>query len=1582
MPASLEQVKRRIALSKTKLSKTKSSKTKPDLAQFADLLYGKANKEFMASFDTETLFAIAVSAFRFLQQGNSDLSLRVYNPEYQTEGWETSYTIIELRLKDRPFIVDSVRAAIARSGYELYHLLHPIIAIRRDEEGLLESFALEGESSEREAYELYFIDRIYDEEERAQLETRIRSVLTDVILATKDYSAMRHQLENLGQYLHNLYNLALRKKQEDRAEAFVEYASFLNWLDEDNFVFLGYREYEIVSLDLSLHLQVVSDSGLGILSKSGSNYDKPVALADLPEELRERVQGGRTLMVSKTNAESTVHRPVRMDYIGVKKLGENWSVIGEQRFIGLFTSKALATPVQHIPLLRLKLRQVLALDKAVPGSHDYKQITTIFNSMPRDGLFWAEVEQLHRDIRTIMSLEQERGVRLSIRPDPLGRGLSAMVMMSRDRFNAEVRRDIQSYLQNALEASHVDYQLAMGQDESQTRLHFFFMTQKSQFDLDLIRLERDIAEFTRTWDDHLEDLLVASLGEVRAKQLLNKYLSAFDDSYRAEVGFATAPKDIEKFEALKQKEYLVDLINPLDEDEPVTQIRIYHQLKRLVLSEVMPLLENLGFIVLEQNAYSLTPLGLAMDVFSVTDGQGKQLDLRSHGERLIEAIHALLYHEAENDPLNQLVLATNLNIRQVFMILAYRMYYVQLNATASRDFVSQTLLNYPEMAELLYAAFAAKFNPNFDGDRLAALEQIKSDYDEALKAVPSLVEDTLLRRLFNLIEVSLRSNFYLNKPVISFKLESQRVSSMPSPRPLYEIGVYGLDVEGTHLRGGKVARGGIRWSDRPDDFRTEVLGLMKTQMTKNAVIVPVGSKGGFIIKNAPRDRSLLKAYVETQYRSFISSLLDITDNIVGGVSVHPKELIVYDDFDPYLVVAADKGTATFSDLANSISAEYGFWLGDAFASGGSQGYDHKKEGITARGAWECVKRHFAEMKLDVMQDEFTAFGIGDMSGDVFGNGMLYTPKLKLLAAFNHLHIFLDPRPNAQLSFEERQRLFKLSRSSWTDYNESLISQGGGVFERTAKAIELSPEVQEMLGLTVKTLSGQELIRAILKMKVDLFWNGGIGTYVKASSEDHEDVGDSSNDAVRIDAPELQARVVGEGGNLGFTQLARIEYALAGGRINTDAIDNSAGVDMSDHEVNIKIMLQPLLSSGELSEVQRNRLLEQMTDEVSELVLADNYSQSLALALAEAQSRQDLNPFSELMDTLSKEGGLNQQVEFLPNRETLEARQEKELGLTRPELAILLAYSKMHTYAQLLASDLPDKSAYSRFLLHYFPQVLQKQYAATIQAHSLRREIIATQMTNTLTDLLGIAYLNQLQRIGSASFSRVVEISLDSLERFGFYDLIDHLAASDLSQENRYQILLKLRQVVSDLSLYRLSHDLTIDHRDLAQFQAKLKLLLPKREQKHYEKTTSQWLKQGVSADLAKQLVAFDYLVSSLGLFSLKQDLNASLETVAEVFYSIGESLQLGWWRDGLKELAATTHDKWEKRALQNQTAAFRKLQDDLSRLKISQPDVWQEKEGGLELYQQDLGEIRTGKQLTLASAEVMLRSLQQHFLTT
>ncbi|HEX7022274.1 MAG TPA: NAD-glutamate dehydrogenase domain-containing protein, partial [Trueperaceae bacterium] len=824
------------------------------LESFAQVLFGKAGPEFLEEFDPDTLMAIAVEGLDFLQDKDAgELKVRVYNPRFGAEGWETNYTVLELCLADRPFVVDSVRAELRRRGYELYHLLHPILEIGRDDAGRIEYIGEEGgglehdaEQADRrppQAYELYLIERIEDPEEQRALAEAVRGVLTDVVLATGDYRAMRRKAEELSAYLASLQRAAAEKKDRERAEELEEFAAFMSWLDADNFVFLGYREYDIVNAQGVPSLQVDPDAALGILRKlDRSAYREPVPLSDIPEALRERITGGRVLIVTKTNAESTVHRPARMDYIGVKRLSESGEVEGEQRFVGLFTSKALSTPVEEIPILRRKLRQVLAFDKALPGSHDFKQIVSIFNSIPREELFWSDAARLHQDIRTIMGLAQERGVRLTVRPDPLGRGLAVMVIMPRERFHTDVRRRIQRFLYERLAATHVDYHLAMGEDEAQVRFHFFFTTGEGLEDLNLSELEREVAELTRGWEDHLFDKLVGAKGEMAGRRLAARYAGAFDERYKADTSAGVALRDIENLEDLGDRDFVVDIVNPVDErKDSATHLRIYHRRHTLVLSDILPLLENLGMKVLEQVSYRAEirgedgPSVRGIDIFRVQDGAGRILDVRDSGERLVGALMALLDGRAENDPLNRLVLYADLSIRQVALLRTYQMYYGQLDAATSRRFISDTLLGHPEVARLLVRYFGARFDPARPEGREERMQEVAAAFKDSLSEVSSLPEDRTLRGLFNLMEATVRSNYFLDRPYISFKLDSHRVDTMPAPRPLFEVGVAGPGVEGAHLRGGKVARGGIRWSDRPDDFRTEVLGLMKTQMTKNAV---------------------------------------------------------------------------------------------------------------------------------------------------------------------------------------------------------------------------------------------------------------------------------------------------------------------------------------------------------------------------------------------------------------------------------------------------------------------------------------------------------------------------------------------------------------------------------------------------------------------------------------------------------------------------------------------------------------------------------------------------------------------------
>jgi glutamate dehydrogenase len=1571
------------------------------LRRFAEGLFGKAGQDFLNEFDAESLHAIALRGFEFLDgKAPDEVRVRVYNPTFQADGWEGNYTVLELTLSDRPFIVDSVRAELRRQEVELFYLLHPILEIKRDGAGYIQDV---GRGGVPEAYELYFVERLSDEKCRT-LERAVREVLGDVVLATDHYPAMRRKTRELHDYLAALREKSVKEGDLERAEELDEYGAFMAWLDQDNFVFLGYREYELFKRNEVQYLQLVADSGLGILSKlEQSAYQTPVPVSEIPEGLRERVTGGKILIVTKTNAESTVHRPARMDYIGLKKLDDKWQVQGEQRFVGLFTSKALSTPVEEIPILRRKLRQVLELDKAIPGSHDFKQIVSIFNSIPREELFWADAERLHKDIRTIMEMAQERGVRLTLRPDPLSRGLAVMVIMPRERFNAEVRRRIQKLLYEKLQATHVDYQLAMGEDEEQVRFHFFYTTALSYFDVDLAALEREVAELTRTWDDHLRERLIATKGEMAGRRLAERYARAFDERYKADTSSLVALRDIERLESLGERRYLVDIVNPVKgrTRAEATHLKIYHREQGLILSEVMPVLENLGFRVLEQLSYTVRVPGdhaetapHVIDIFRVQDESGAVLNVREHGARLTAALTELLFGRAENDRLNRLVLYGSLDIRQVTLLRSYQLYYAQLHAAVSRSFINATLLAHPRIARLLVRAFEVRFSPTLDGDREAQIAAVREAFFDSLAEVSSLPEDRILRGLYNLIQATVRTNYFLNKPYLSFKLDPSLVESMPEPRPYREILVAAPGVEGVHLRGGKVARGGIRWSDRSDDFRTEVLGLMKTQMTKNAVIVPVGSKGGFIVKRPPEGREALRAYVEEQYKTYIRGLLDLTDNFVDGKVVHPEGLVIYDEADPYLVVAADKGTATFSDLANEIAAEYGFWLGDAFASGGTYGYDHKKEGITARGAWECVKRHFREMGVDIYQEPFTVVGIGDMSGDVFGNGMLYTDTIKLLAAFNHQHIFLDPNPDPAASYQERKRLFALPRSSWDDYDRSVISEGGGIYLRSAKAIALSPQVKAMLGVEADTLSGQDLIRAILCMEVDLLWNGGIGTYVKCSLERHAEVGDSSNDAVRVDASELRAKVVGEGGNLGFTQRARIEYALAGGRINTDAIDNSGGVDMSDHEVNIKILFEPLVRSGDLSFKQRNDLLRQMTDEVSALVLRNNYTQSLCLSLAQPRSRKDVRLFESLQEYLAERGGLKPEQEFLPNRRVYDERARSGEGLMRPELAILLAYAKMGIYRRLLETDFPDEPYFQHYLYEYFPRILAERFKAAIDNHPLKREIVATQFTNTVVDLLGITFVHRTLRDTGVTPVEVMRAALVALEIIDVKPFLEGVFALDnhITTAAQYRALSELVRAVegivhwillSDLSTVPISAFIATYREPLAALRADFGALLPARERERYQARYQAAEAEGFPAELAALVATFDYLPSAVGVIEVARTASVPLEHAAKAFYGLGDRLALGWLRDMLAELPA--EDKWEKIALGGLIMELRRTQRQLTvryfeakkGTELSPEAFLAQHPRLLTRFDQALGEIRAEENLSLASGEVLSRLLWQ-----
>ena len=1600
MAATLPQVEARI--------RRRAGHEAERLVPFAQQLFAKADEAFLDAFGADELAAMALSSMAWFDEaGRHDgyVAVEAWNPTAEADGWASPHTVVRLALGDRPFIVESVRAELRRQGFAVAHVLHPTYQVVRGGDGRITAIApargapLDG--ARIESFELWLVDHEDDDQRLRRVGDEVERVLRDVVQATDDFGAMVAKGREVAEGLRSLRARTAQGRFRERAEELEEYAAFLEWLDAGHFVFLGYRGYDLVDAGDEKALVVERGSGLGLLrDEERSNYRDPVPLSRMPEELRDRVVDGRTLIVTKTNAEATVRRRARMDYIGVKKLSETWQVLGEHRFLGLLNTKAYSEPAEEVPILRMKLRQVLEIDGSLPASHDYKQIKLIFNTLPRVDLFWADAAAVHREIRAIMSLEQEHGVRVLVRPDPLARGLAVTVRLPRDRFNAELRQRVQQHLTRVLDARHVDYQLSLGEDEAQARLHFFLTTERRLGDVDVKALERDVAELARTWDDHLRARLAQAHGERQGRRLAERFATAFDARYKADVSAGAAVRDVERLLAVAKGGVLVDVVQPSDEPrgDAASQVRIVHHGDGMALSDVLPILENLGFRVLDQVSYQVADgdRRLGLDVFRVQDQAGQPIDVAAHGPRLEEAAATILRGEAEHDRLARLVLSGGLTVREVALLRALQMYYVQLNAVTSRRFVNETLVAYPRSARRLVELFAARFDPALEDDREAAEAAAFEAFVDGLTEVGSLPEDQVLRGLADLIRAMVRCDYYRDHPWIAFKIDSARVAQMPSPRPMFEIGVAAPTVEGTHLRGGRVARGGIRWSDRPDDFRTEVLGLMKTQMTKNAVIVPVGSKGGFVVKNAPSDRDALRAFVQEQYRTYVRALLGLTDNLVGGETVPPEGLVVHDDPDPYLVVAADKGTATFSDTANAVAAEVGFWLGDAFASGGSVGYDHKKEGITARGTWAAIQRHFRDLRLDPRRDEFTAVGIGDMSGDVFGNGLLYSETVKLLAAFDHRHVFLDPDPDPAVSFAERRRLFELPRSSWADYDRAKISAGGGVFERGAKRIPLTPQVRAALRVDADALSGQDLIRAILRAPVDLLWNGGIGTYVKASSERHADVGDASNDAVRVDANELRARIVGEGGNLGLTQLARIEYARAGGRIHTDAIDNSAGVDLSDHEVNLKLALQPLLVTGELSTAQREKQLREVTDEVCDLVLRDNERQALALALAERRSRNDLGLFDSLIAYLTGRGTLDPVVEHLPNHRQLTERARAGEGLTKPELAIVLAYTKMGLFRRLLETDLPDEPHFlPAYLDAYFPGAIRERFPAALRAHPLRREIAATLMTNRVVDLMGMTFVHRSIRDTGATPVEVMRAALIAFEVLDVAGLEARLerAAESVGGTIELDALDGLVASVEGVVRWMLLNDLTgvdvgrfVDayRGPLTAVRSQITDLLPGPERRRLATEVRRAVRAGWDEAIATDLAALGYLPSAMGVVEVAQRTATPIPDVSRLFFALGERLRLGWLRDRLTELP--TADNWAKIAIGGLVMDLRQVQRDMTeryvRARAASPrmsvDAFLARTPNVvKRYDDALARIEADEALSLASAGVVVRLLAQ-----
>jgi glutamate dehydrogenase len=1481
----------------------------------------------LAGRDVNDLYGAAVAHWNLMQERpRSGMKVHVYNPQRDRDGWQSPHTVIELVTDDMPFLVDSVTMELARQGHTIDLVIHPVIRVRRDGDGnLLEVIEARANPADAKPESILHaeVGREPDPELLRKLHTDIERVLDEVDAAVHDWHAMRGRAESLiGELDEHEPPVDPRELEESK--------HFLAWLAENHFTFLGYREYELIDENGDGGLTAVPESGLGILRGAPTTKFtrlKPRALALAHEP--------RALVLTKANSRATVHRPSYLDYVGVKKFDATGRVIGERRFLGLYTTAAYRASAFEIPLLRGKVQRVLTRAGFPPDSHDAKALVEILESYPRDSLFQVAPDELFDIAMGVLTLGERQRLRLFVRQDALDRFVECLVCIPRDRFNTENRERLARILIEAFGATHVDWTLQLS-ESLLARVHYIVHCPDGiPPDYDVPEIEARLVHAIRAWPDDLRVALIEEHGEDAGGKLHKRYERAFPPAYRDDWPAEAALSDIRHLERLvTQPGPIIRIYRPRGAAVGVVRCKLFST-DGISLSNVLPTFEHMGARVVDERPYEIS--ARERDPVWIYDF-GLQCiadDIDDVRDLFQDAFLAVWRGELEDDSLNGLVLRAALSGHEITVVRAIAKYLRQAGISFSDRYMERTLLAHPDISSLLVRLFAARFDPDHRNPSHA--EDLVGETEAAIDAVESLDEDRILRSFLTVIRAMLRTNFFrvdahaAPPPYLSFKLDPSLVPLLPRPRPTYEIFVYSPRFEGVHLRGGKVARGGLRWSDRREDFRTEILGLMKAQMVKNALIVPVGSKGGFVLKRPRTAREKLQDEAVACYRMFLSGLLDVTDNIVDGDVVGPDRVARYDDDDPYLVVAADKGTATFSDIANDVSAEYGYWLGDAFASGGSKGYDHKQMGITARGAWESVKRHFRELGTDIQETDFTVAGIGDMSGDVFGNGMLLSRHIKLVAAFNHAHVFVDPHPDPETSYQERKRLFELGRSTWSDYDAELISEGGGVYRRTAKSIKLSTEAREALAIEAEELSPNELIREILRAPVDLLWNGGIGTYVKASSETHADAGDKTNDAVRLDGSELRTRVVGEGGNLGFTQLGRIEYALAGGRINTDAIDNVAGVNCSDHEVNIKILLGSLVTAGEMTEQQRNELLVEMTDAVAERVRYDSYTQTQAMSLALAQAGPMIDVHARLIRQLEQAAGLSRELEFLPDDETIAQRRSDHQGLVAPELAVVMAYCKIRLYSELLDSDLPEDPYLAHDLERYFPSPLPERYRGQMRSHRLRREIIATVVANQLVDRAGSTFVFRLEEETGAPpsiLARGYAVAREVFDMRSLWSAIEELD-NQVDADTQLAMLIEARRLVEratrwlarsnprGINIAATSHYYKSGARMLLKA---LPEVLDGGERDSFDVHAARLAEAGVPNRLARRIAAMPALLSTFDIVEVADASRRDAEAVMRTYFQLGSRLELNWLRDRILELPRT--NRW-------QALARAALRDDL-----------------------------------------------------
>ena len=1585
----------------------RSQKTeRASLATFARSYFERVDPEDIVARQVEDLYGALLSHWQFARKRESGAAkVRVFNPGAGEHGWASRHTVIEVVNDDMPFLVDSASMEVNRQALTLHLIVHPIFAVERDAGGTLQRLDLRENKPDwrRESFMHIEVDRMADPAARAELAAGIERVLGDVRASVTDWKAMVAQLRAVIEEID-------KQPPPLAREEVAESRAFLQWLTEDHMLLLGYRRHDLAAVDGEDALRLVPGSGLGILRESDAETALSSSFAVLPPQARAVARAVSPMMfVTKANSRSTVHRPGYIYYIGVKRY-QDGAVIGEHRLLGLFTSTAYNARVAEVPLIRGKVSEVAARSGLAPGSHLGKAMRNVLETYPRDELFQINVDELYEIATGIVQLGERQRFRLFIRRDPFERFVSCLIFVPRENYTTGLRRRFQEILIEALEGSTADFDVLLT-DAALARIHITVRTTPGKVpEFDRRAIETRLANAARRWEDDLRQALNDEEGEGRAAPLYKRLGSAFPTAYEEAVSPRQAVADIRRLDLLADGGLALNLYRPLEGPQGRLGFKLYRSGAPIALSDSLPMLERMGVRVLSERGYQVTPDGggaLWIHDFSLHLAGADDIDAEAIAPLFEESFARVFNGAVENDDFNRLVLRAGLSADEIVVLRAYAKVMRQTGFALSQTFIETTLATHPRIARMLVGLFKLRFDPTqgAQGDRGAAASQVNA-IEQALDKVSNLSEDKVLRQYLALIVATLRTNYWRTgvgtsgaagprRAFLSFKFDSAQVPGLPEPRPLFEIFVYSTRFEGVHLRGGKVARGGLRWSDRPEDFRTEVLGLVKAQMVKNTVIVPVGSKGGFVLKKAPTliasqsDReAYLKEGVEC-YRDFLRGLLDLTDNRVGDAIVPPPHVVRHDADDPYLVVAADKGTATFSDCANAVSAEYGFWLADAFASGGSAGYDHKEMAITARGAWESVKRHFRELGIDTQTTEFTCVGVGDMSGDVFGNGMLLSRHIRLLAAFDHRHVFIDPAPDVAASFAERERLFALPRSSWADYNQALISPGGGIWARSEKSIPISPQVQAALGIAAIKLTPSELISAILKAPVDLLYNGGIGTYVKAMSESHAAVGDRANDALRVNGAELRCKVVCEGGNLGLTQLGRIEAALNGVKLYTDAIDNSAGVDTSDHEVNIKILLSLPIVDGELTEKQRNTQLVSMTDDVAALVLRDNYFQGQSLSVGGRMGTRLLDQQQRFVRFLEKQGRLNRAIEFLPSEDEIADRRSKGIPLTSPERAVLLAYSKMYLFDALLASDLPEDPWVATALARYFPTALKEKFASYIERHPLKREIVATHVLNSMVNRVGATFVHRLMETTGATPPQIVRAYLLTREIFGVVPVWQAIEALDnvVPDELQSKMLIELgRRTVRATTWFLRSRRLagpmvgTIERFGpaaavLLQFIAAAPVSAPWRLPiaQHEQTLTA----NGVPPPLALAIAASDTSFAALDIAEVAESSHQPLTAVADAYFSIGGLLGLARLRAQVSLLPSDGY--WQGMAKSSLGDDLAALQRELTAdaLQAGGQSAWEvAQRPAVERAQRMLTELADTKSADLAMLSVALRELR------